>query len=838
MGLRVVSRSFWGKASLPAEASRRYVVDEGVPMVHSATGRLARAAVIGLVLAIEVAYAVGAAGGSYWAIAGLGTATYMGLVSSIAKALATGGNGFWDRHSTVNAFLAPFTVAGLYGASRATQVRILADGSVDSYPWMPPAVAVIAIAGLLTYMLIRYSRTGGRSKAIAEFEREAVVIFGGSVLLYILVAQLPGALGWMDVFHEGELLAGARLTEHGLFPWRDLYFVHGPLLDILSPLLGMKVFDESRWGAAAGSAVLIGPTVMVGFYLLHERLLRAGWISFLLTPSVLVFGLDGRFLLFPFALLLLIGVLRSPRPMWAFGLGIIMVAQSILAPELAPLSVPVWAVLGLFELSYRQGGRATVEFSRTIWFSLGALTTFMTWAGYLASRQALDDFFGYYLTFSRGHELTGGIPIQWGTVPLFAFAVIAPVVSVLAFGFFFAVQFRCERLRVEDWAMAALAIFIIYYYRKFLSRADIHVFQPFLVSAPLILYLAHRAATWGEGLIAGGRHSWRWGRPLRRVHPVTVSLAVILLMVSPFDVRPKAQTLPHHFTAFSPERPSLTLLGYATPDAIDWRGLERLEEALDALPNPSGRIFDFTNQPAVFHYLLDRKPATRYYHVSLAIRRDTQRDLLDQLQENAPGVVVFQAQNGLPSWDKVPNLVRHYDVSEYILDEYRPVIVVAGNLLMLRKDLDLPKGWPFGLELNGPVLTDDLYFFTLPCDWRFAPNFLENSGQSEEGSAVGLQTQEMGSHLGLQITLPPGFRSYDWLEVRSARRFAADTFVLTDRPGFLEREIGFRTLRGSGPRYLVPIGSCPQWQGYEAGSLVLLHNRPQDIIGVRLLRSR
>ena len=40
---------------------------------------------------------------------------------------------------------------------------------------------------------------------------------------------------------------------------------------------------------------------------------------------------------------------------------------------------------------------------------------------------------------------------------------------------------------------------------------------------------------------------------------------------------------------------------------------------------------DFGNAPALYHYILERMPSTRYYHVSTAIRADTQEHLLLQL---------------------------------------------------------------------------------------------------------------------------------------------------------------------------------------------------------------
>ena len=51
---------------------------------------------------------------------------------------------------------------------------------------------------------------------------------------------------------------------------------------------------------------------------------------------------------------------------------------------------------------------------------------------------------------------------------------------------------------------------------------------------------------------------------------------------------------------------------------------------------PKDTFFDFTNSPGLFHYLLRLRPATRYYHVSMAIRQRTQSDLIRELEQRQP----------------------------------------------------------------------------------------------------------------------------------------------------------------------------------------------------------
>lgn len=815
----------------------RFVVEDlREPPVAGWVARLVRAAVVGIALGLEIAFATQRDDAAFLLTTLLGTLAYLTLVSLIAGGLSSRGRGrrFWHWHSTVNAMLVSLTIVALYAVSRSSEVTVLAQMNVDRWPWLPLVIALSGAAAVLSWAAVRFLRTGGSEEGTAQVERDMVMLVTGPILLFLLLAQLPGALGRMDVFHEGELLVGARLVSSGLFPWRDLGLVHGPLHDAFSPLFGMRVFEESRWGVVAGFEVLLVPAVVVAFYLLHSRLMRGDWVFLALTPLVLPQLPDARFLLLPFGLLLLLALLKESSPLRAVGLAILLVVLSILTPEAAPFAVAVSVVLVLFEIHYRVPENPIIaSFPRTLWFGVAILVVSLGWAVYLTSRDAISDFVGHYLTVARGHELTGGIPVQWESG---VFLVVAPVVAVLVFGAFFVVQLRRRRLWVEDWVVAALALFVTFYYRKFLSRADHHIVGVLQVSIPLLLYIAYRAVTQVDRFLEDeGRP--RPIRALAKFRPFSLTLLASLVLTGSGTVLQTFETLPDNFRAQAPAGAPVDSLGYATDQAALRTSVEDLRTALAALPNPSGRIFDFTNQPAVFHYLLGYEPATRYYHVSMAIRRSSQRDLLTELREDPPTIVVTLARDGLPAWDGVPNYVRHYEVSDFLFDHYRPVLWAGGSLLLLRNDLDPPAGWPAGLDLNERPVTEDLYFLGFPCDWRYAPNFLEVEPEPTEVGAVDLQVRA-SSASGVMLDLPRGFRSYDWLEIRTGGSLASDEFILTDDPSALGRAISFRALGRAGPRYLVRVGSCPQWHGYQAGPLRLLHDAPEDILAVRLLRSR
>ena len=78
--------------------------------------------------------------------------------------------------------------------------------------------------------------------------------------------------------------------------------------------------------------------------------------------------------------------------------------------------------------------------------------------------------------------------------------------------------------------------------------------------------------------------------------------------------------------------------------------------------------------------------------------------------------------------------MRHYDVSRYLLDHYRPLLHSHGFLVFARNGAhDATRLRPQRASSIEPAQTTDLYFRTFPCDWGYAPDFLTIHPQSESG---------------------------------------------------------------------------------------------------------
>ena len=155
-----------------------------------------------------------------------------------------------------------------------------------------------------------------------------------------------------------------------------------------------------------------------------------------------------------------------------------------------------------------------------------------------------------------------------------------------------------------------------------------------------------------------------------------------------------------------------------------------LTTLLGGLAPDGTTVYDFTNSPGYFNYLMKQRLPTRFYTVGLALPEVSQEHLLDELKAENPSVVVFDDLNyGLPVWDGPRNEVRHYLISPYLLDGWTPVVSAYGFLFLLRNDLVDDMG-PLP-NLEGPVQTEDLYFSMPTCAWGHIPDYLHATPTGE-----------------------------------------------------------------------------------------------------------
>jgi hypothetical protein len=738
-----------------------------------------------------------------------------------------------ESASLLNTLATPFLVAGLWGVSKSTNVTITSTGAHHGYPWLPAWLAFGA-AGALFALLAWKSRQ--RRGHVGALERRAIVLVAAPVAIFMLAAQLPDELGSFDAFEDGQALAGATLVRDGAFPWRDILVSHGLLHDVGRGILGFQVFEDSRWGLLAADGVLLVPLTLVGVYYLCVYLLGANWLVLTGTQLIVLTGLvpaiSVRMLLVPIAVLLLGALLQRPTTARAVAFTLVVVAQALVTPEAIVVAAAVGLSLGAFEFAYRERGLPFRKSYRRTLVCLATLGVLVVgWSLFLAVFGALDDWASSFAAMIPGHRLTGGVEMQVAKTSLYVLApvVVTPVVVAVV-----TARVRLRRpLAYQDWLMIAMAMYSFVYFTKFLSRADrYHLDQSLAIALPLLCYVAYRALTAGESLIATvgpSRAGW-----LPRRHLLTLPMLVALVIVAPKPLADVARGAGGHFRAEASRGPEVERIGYARAGENDTELLELLEGSLASLLEPGETMFDFSNAPGVFHYLFDEPLATPYYHVSYAIRQRTQSDLVQRLRARPPGVIVLtspvaksQGFNSAPSWDAVVNEVRHYDVAEYLHDQYVPVRDVGGYVLMARRDR--------------ARAVEDLYFRE-DCDWGHVPDFFAPA-PPRGAAATSLPYEPLGrsqrtGRFDYAVSLPADATRYRWLEIVGERPIEEGYFHLADRRDLAldaPRAIFFKT-RGDGATSIrVRVGACSQWRGYRSGTLYLSTSRDLGGREIRLV---
>ena len=327
-----------------------------------------------------------------------------------------------------------------------------------------------------------------------------------------------------------------------------------------------------------------------------------------------------------------------------------------------------------------------------------------------------------------GHSASGALPAS-GIGELDGHATYFYVMFGLSVGlplltlWYLVARIRGRRaLTAVDWVAAAAAGNCLLYAQKAVARFDgDHVIQGFTAMLPVAVLLVSIA-------VNGCRTALRTRAP--RTYRVTVAaqpaiavIAIVAVALSP-TMRGRVTLVADRMTAVVTNPVTNERLGYASRTAVDAQVLSDLDTAIAHYSPGDGPVFDMTNSLGFYYFLLGLRPASRFVHVSLAVTEYAQGLVIDDLEASRPPVIVADARSmGLPFWDDLPNDIRHFEVSQYVLDNWRPVAIVHGVTLMLRNDLPEPDE-PLPVGTTGP--TDDMYFGGPSCDWGYAANYLES----------------------------------------------------------------------------------------------------------------
>jgi hypothetical protein len=689
-------------------------------------------------------------------------------------------DGWWPCLALVNGLLAIGVVPLLFLVSASTHVAI--GKHLVYYRWLPWWLA--ASATVLGVVLVLHSaRRASSADAIRSIEANVLTWLVGPVLLYLSFASLPGALGYFDGFDDGQYLAAPQLIiHHGLFPWRDIYLLHGLLGDFFDGQIGLDLFGNTRWGATAGFTLIVYPLNWLALYAFAAYFARGNRLLLVGAGVAITCGLlqgdVARFLLIPILLIALDRVVRSATwaRCWLF-VAVLAVAV-ILTPE-EVLFIPCFAgVVVLVELvGYRRGNGVVSSFTRTIRCAIAGASIALVWIIILLATRSLTAFIDYFRVFSSGHILEGGYPTQWNLRQqlMVTFEWVVPTILWLLTLWRVVAKVRLRRVWSPfDWVLLAAASSSAVYFPKALDRADAgHVMESFAIAVPLLVLWAIELLGVADRSITSAVERWGgWLRVPRFRHIATIG-AVAAVILGTFATPVSAsyalrRTAVDFEAALSPsDVSSLPRLGYTTPGTVDTAQISALGTILHRYAGRTAPVFDFSNEPGIVYYLLDRVPGTRYYYSAVSQTLLAQDQEIDELRQSRPPLVIFSNTTfGLLSYDGIPQSVRSFAVSQYLFANYRPLLDVRGQLILLRNDLvstapPVPPG----------LVTTDLYFDTPACQFGDIPNFFALPAGTATAPAVHLPAVET-STFDTTVT--------GWAVDAGSKKPAAEVFAVAD----------------------------------------------------------
>jgi hypothetical protein len=745
--------------------------------------------------------------------------------------------------ASLNAIGACATVVGISLVSDRTTVTTVSDGLRHVFNWFPIWLGVGAAAILAAVVLRALSQSSPDSNASRAIERRSVFLVAVPVFIFLMVAHLPPQMVPIDygTFEVGQRIAPLRFMQLGQFPWRDWVSIHGLFWDGLSESVGYYLVQPSEWGALAGQTLILLPLALVALYYFVYRVVGARWALLaagtilILQPVLMTFDL--RFMATPPLLLLLAVTLDRAGRLWPFALGFALLVDAVLVPE-AGFILIACAIAVVARDCYRAdwtASRLARAFQATTWCVTGGAAGLLLLVAVLVPAGAVGSFVSYYATFIPSHGLEGATPLLPMVLP-YAYWVFAPAVGILLGALILGVKmWRRVVLQSLDFVVLAGMLIAVLVYQKFTSRADTpHSIEVYGLCIPLlVIEIWQLMSMVDEALARGARMLWR---PLARVRWVALAAlaATIVSALGTLEALPVRATT--QFNIRADAEPWSTSVGYATKD--DQTKYADMRTFLGAYLRPGEQIFDFSNEPGLLYYELPYRPAGRYYLIADAIPQSVQDDLVRGLSRNKPRFVVLQDSTSyaLPSWDYIANPVRHYDVAQFILDNYRPFANVDGALIYADKSLSLADPVSVSPRLSQPVTTATIPFQAIACDWGYAPAYLSIAHPPDSvGATLSLH---FASSTSLTLSTPNGgsWSAYKWLEITMNGPVRDNHFAVgnKDIPGE-NRTILFSTLQGGATVYRFPIGACPQWHAYPDTELLLTSSAPTGIASIRVL---
>jgi hypothetical protein len=481
--------------------------------------------------------------------------------------------------------------------------------------------------------------------------------------------------GYIDMYHEGEHLAGASVLLDGGRPYGDIFFLHGLATDggLDALILGVKPsLQKTRRMQTLLDATALAMLVPIA----AELTTTMGGLIAAVLVSLCAIG-AGAVPVFPYfrwlpLLIAVWGLLRYQREREAGRPTSALLFLSAIASSLGilwSLDVGIYAVAATTVVILLYTRRVALIALAAVAAPLVVL---------LVTRADLHHFFRDSFLI-----IPGAIDAVWSkpAKPLPSLSLFAHPIALwnwlaseparyylppVFFGFLLALA-----LRKRDMRIAIVAIFSIMLFRTAAGRCDVSHTR---FGIPLL----------GIAIVGFLLEPWIRQRPVILWRGIAVLVAT-LIGFRYFEIAENARLGAKLLADWPARQRHEGLVRYPMPRG---RGIFTSPEhaaslaALDELAQRTGRgaIFDLTGERALY-YLLDRRPATRCPDIAMLSAPELGREALRELNGNPPVFVVLEEENVFGSLGGVANRDRIPAIAAWI-DAHYPVRVRAGRYLV------------------------------------------------------------------------------------------------------------------------------------------------------------
>jgi hypothetical protein len=271
-------------------------------------------------------------------------------------------------------------------------------------------------------------------------------------------------------------------------------------------------------------------------------------------------------------------------------------------------------------------------------------------------------------------------------------------------------------------------------------------------------------------------------------------------------------------------------LGYEI-DALPHGLVADLEALIRTYGGPSRAVFDFTNAPGLFDFLLAAPPASRFYDINLTITEGAQRRAVADLQTSRPRLVVFGGEVGLPRWDFLENEVRDHIVADYLLTHYRPLVQVNDELVFIADWVHDPPPLP---HLESRPRTANLYDTGRACAFGYIPDLFPSPTTAGAVAVPLTRVYDPAVRSKLyRFVVPRAPSAFRYLVLtRSTAKYPASLGVSNLRIRS-QRDVAW--VMSAGRRTTaVEAGACLQWYGF-GRTLYVRYRGPGVLTGASLV---